>query len=240
MPETDGQFKTTTMLQGAPRHRVVALVGAFVFGIAALVFTSNGPFWRLGRWRGNQQVIGWLALLALAYVVVRGASKGEPPHWRFNLRRIFARGALVIAGTVFALGAAVFVVVLVSGVSLRGGIGSKQWRPISAAQLQPTYRDGIGNMTVDLRNVLFPDRTIHLSASVAIGHLMVKVPPNVAVSLTARSSIGDVIYGPGGSAAFDPRAGASTGRDSAPLLVLDVQTGIGQVQLERALPDLGA
>lgn len=121
-----------------------------------------------------------------------------------------------------------FVAVLVTGVSLRGGIGSKDWRPTSAAQLATNYRTGIGNMTVDLRLVAFPTRTIRVSASVAIGRLLVEVPPGVRVSVSARSGIGDVVYGPGGGASF-------SGGTSKPgqVLVLNAQVGIGEVHLVR-------
>lgn len=72
---------------------------------------------------------------------------------------------------------------LVTGVSLRGGIGSEEFRPTALAQLHSSYRAGIGNLTLDLGALSFPDHSVRVDASVAIGHLIVELPNGAQVSL---------------------------------------------------------
>jgi hypothetical protein len=124
--------------------------------------------------------------------------------------------------------------VALTGVPMRGGIGVRVWQPTSVAQLNSTYRAAIGNSTVDLRHVAFTAGTYRVTASVAVGQLVVEVPSNVVVDVTAHSGIGNVVYeNQNGSQQFfeRPTTGA---HGAAPVLVLVADAGVGQVQLYRA------
>lgn len=229
MPENGNPSASAAFLAEPRRHGTLFLIGVVAAGIVVVSLLSNGPFWGMDGWRTGPR-LGWLVILGvLAFLVLRLMRPGINGIRRFPLLRLFR--SLLLLGVALVCLAIVssLVAVLVTGVSLRGGIGSKDWRPTSAAQLATNYRAGIGNMTLDLREVTFPDRTIRISASVAIGRLLVEVPPGVRVSVAARSGIGDVVYGPGGDAAF---AGGSS--SSGQVLVLNAQVGIGEVQLVRA------
>ena len=69
----------------------------------------------------------------------------------------------------------------------------------------------------------------------AIGRLLVEVPPGVTVGLTARSGIGDVSYGNGDQSYFMNGTGPINDKQSSGrILELDAQAGIGEVQLVRA------
>jgi hypothetical protein len=105
------------------------------------------------------------------------------------------------------------------------------------------YRLAIGNMTLDLRNVVFPAGTTHVTASVGIGHLQVEVPSGTTVSVNAHSGVGQVqVFGQDDSglsagravqAPGPPGSGSAAGPGRATQIVLDAQTGVGQVQVTR-------
>jgi phage shock protein PspC (stress-responsive transcriptional regulator) len=229
MPENGSPSASAAFLAEPRRHGTLFLVGVVAAGIVVVSLLSNGPFWGMDGWRTRPR-LGWLVILGvLAFLVLRLMRPSINGIRRFSILRLF-RTLLILGGALVSLAlVSTLVAVLVTGVSLRGGIGSKDWRPTSAAQLATNYRAGIGNMTLDLRQVVFPSRAVHVSASVAIGRLVVEVPPGVRVSVSARSGIGNVVYGPGGDASF---AGGSP--SSRQVLVLNAQVGIGEVQLVRS------
>ena len=76
-------------------------------------------------------------------------------------------------------------------VPLRGGIGTHNDAPATVAELPATYHLGIGDENLDLHNLAIAGRTVHVVASVGIGHLYVVVP-DVAVVVHARVGAGDI------------------------------------------------
>ena len=229
MPEHRGPSVSSAFLSSPRRHGALAVVAVVVGGIALVSLIANGPIWGFGG-PFNRPRLGWIIVLAVAgFLVLRWLAK---PHGRgtFSLGRLLRGVTLLCAGLVGLVALSTLVAVLVTGVSLRGGIGSKEYRPTSLTQLQTTYRAGIGTMTLDLRALPFPTHSVKVSASVAIGLLVIEVPNDIQVSLSARSGIGDVNYGNGGISAFDQHANSSA---SHQLLILDAEAGIGQVDLIR-------
>ena len=74
---------------------------------------------------------------------------------------------------------------------LRGGLGERTW---VAAQAQPTqtYRLGVGEARLDLTG-LEPDGMHQvIRARVGAGHLIVVVPEDVPIRLTAKAGVGDI------------------------------------------------
>jgi predicted membrane protein len=136
---------------------------------------------------------------------------------------------VVAAATVFSIEAA-------SGVPLRGGIGDTQVHPTSARQLQPNYQLAVGNLNVDLSNVAFPTGTTRVTTSVGVGRLVVEVPPGVTVSVVAHSGLGEVqVFGQndGGLSTAQTIQAGGTGQGARRHIVLDADTGVGQVQVIR-------
>jgi len=224
-------------LEARPRRRsLVALVLGVVIAIIALSnLFSSGPWWR--HWDGGFGGFGFYfglfaLILAAVLLVSSGRRDGSPLRW-------LALTALVTLLAVIAVVVAtVFSVEAMSGVPLRGGIGDSQWRPTTPAQVAPQYRLGIGNMRVDLSAVDFKAGTTHVTATVGIGHLVVDLPPGPAVSVTAHTGLGDVQMFGQDDGGFGTRktmqtTGTAGGPGSAARIVLDVETGVGQVQVIR-------
>jgi hypothetical protein len=125
-------------------------------------------------------------------------------------------------------------VVAVIDTPIAGGIGDRDYRPASLAQLDDEYRLAIGSMTLDLRAVPLRAGITEVEASVAIGQLEVLVPPDVTVEVHAETGVGRVaLFGvaDGGiSVERDDTARASGAR----VLRLDLRTGIGETTVDRA------
>jgi hypothetical protein len=136
----------------------------------------------------------------------------------------------VLSGlTVVVLAAGGFLALVAStGVPMSGGIGQRVYVPTSLAQVLPTYRTAFGSMTIDLRHVHFGTATVHVTATVAVGRLVVDVPAGVVVDVDAHSGYGDVTSSPGSLTSFASQPGAHA------QLVLTAETGVGQVQLVRS------
>jgi phage shock protein PspC (stress-responsive transcriptional regulator) len=208
---------------------VLLLVGALSIG---LIFST--PWWGGPRWGGGIGAAWVVLLIALLLVAVLR------PARKLSFRRVLGVSLLALTSLVIIATGAFFGIVALTGVPLRGGIGERVWQPTSLSQLSTTYRTAIGNTTVDLRHVPFGNGVYHVTASVAVGQLVVDVPANVVVDVSAHSGIGDVVYeNADGSQQFFEESGASTsshGSASSPRLVLTADAGIGQVQLYRAAP----
>jgi len=191
--------------------------------------------------------VGWL-LEALDVVDI---------PWRFLLP-----SALIIVGVALAVGArtgshgglvavgvVLTVLVLLVGaldvladIPFSGGVGDKNHRPTAA--VQDEYRWGMGKMTLDLReaDALAGEE---IEASVVIGELIVIVPDDVLLVITAHSGVGDVIVFGEESGGFDAGLECigtaleiSCGGDGAlnpavASLRLDLEVAVGKVEVQR-------
>lgn len=121
--------------------------------------------------------------------------------------------------------------------------GEKTWRPASVTAVEPFYELGTGVGTLDLSTLAVPaGSTVATRAEVGAGQLRVVLPKDARVLLDAEVGVGDVRL-PGERAedvgvgpsqdlrrTLDPPAG---GR-AAGTLELNVEVGIGQVEVTRA------
>jgi hypothetical protein len=176
--------------------------------------------------------------------------------WRFLLP-----SALIIVGVALAFGArtgrhgglvavgvVLTVLVLLAGaiealvdIPFSGGIGEEALRP--TAVVEDEYRWGIGKMTLDLRGAgsLAGEQ---IEASVVIGELVVIVPADVALIVTAQSGVGEVIVLGERSEGFDAdlecvgtsldvNCGGGGAVSGEPSLRLDLEVAIGKVEVRR-------
>jgi len=252
-------------MQRQPRRRSVlgVVLGIVIAIVAVSNLVSSGPWWHWG-WNGGFGFFFGLSALALALLLVLSPGRAGSSA----LRALLVTALVAATALVVVVAATLFTAEAVSGVPLRGGIGDSHWEPTAAAQVHRQYRLAIGNLTVDLRNVVFPAGTTHVTATVGIGHVEVDIPPGPSVSVTAHSGVGHVqVFGqndsgfsagqavssdgalgsPDNSArtansgataptGATPNSGgtAATGTlGNASHIVLDVEAGVGQVQVTR-------
>ena len=163
-------------------------------------------------------------------------------------------GGAVVAGVVIAAGAALLAgafvggarwlilpalavalplaVVSAAGVDTDGGVGEREYRPTSAADVRDRYELGMGSLVVDLRDADLPPGDHRLNVEVGVGEAVVVVPEDVCVASTARIGVGAVDLFDRDSGGIDvdwedrPTAPAGVTR-----LVVDADVGIGHLQV---------
>ncbi len=167
----------------------------------------------------DAEVVGAVALGIVGVALVVSAWVGR------------ARG-LVFLAVPLAIGLGIVAAI---DTPIEGGIGDRDYRPATIAQLESEYRLAIGSMTIDLRDVPIRTGTTEITASVAIGELVVLVPNDVTVDVHAEAGIGQVsVFGEVDSGTGVERTDIE--RAGVRVLQLDLRTGIGQARVER-LPD---
>lgn len=123
-------------------------------------------------------------------------------------------------------------------VPLRGGIGSRTYRPLQLSELKSRYEVGVGKLELDLRDVDLAGRTTVVDAQVGVGELLVLVPSSVRVEVHAHAGAGSVrLFGneAGGWPENADRAVAGSGT-GAGVLQLNLRTGAGEVRVRRYEP----
>ena len=145
-------------------------------------------------------------------------------------------GGVGVLAAVGAILAAALVAITTIDVPLHGPIGDRTVRPASVLAVQDRYRQAIGNLELDLRNVEFPSGRTKVAASVGVGHLSVLVPPDVRVEVRADVSAGEtILFGSHDDGWNVNRLVADAGSADAPTLVLDADVGLGQLEVRRGI-----
>ena len=198
------------------RDRPRRMIGLAILGFAAVVALSSAHVWPNP---GNL----WLALVIGVAALV---------WWR--LGPASSRRRRVFAGSVVGLIALVLAaVVLAVRVPLFAGIGDRTNTPVDAVNVHSKYELGIGDLTLNLANVALPKGQTFVKATVGIGNLEVIVPANASVDIQGRTTAGNLQLlgqnddGTHVSSHVVDRTG------SGRVLVLDVRTGLGRVQVRR-------
>ena len=199
---------------GDPGRIVARAAIALVIGIAAVgAFAAVFMLAALG----GGTTLAVLAIIAGVALVVAGLSGGA--RW------------LIAPALVLVLPLAI---VAAADVEVDGGVGDRQYRPATVAELHPDYELGIGELILDMRDVDLPAGTTRVRVEVGIGHTVVRVPEDACVS-------SDVEIGAGHAQVLDrtsdgldvafAQAAAPTG--DTPRLQLDGQVGIGALEVVR-------
>jgi phage shock protein PspC (stress-responsive transcriptional regulator) len=150
----------------------------------------------------------------------------------------FVGGArwLILPALALALPAGV---VSAANVSIDGGIGDREYRPVAANQVRDTYRLGVGRLVVDLRDANLPAGDRHMNVDLGVGQAVLVVPRDVCVTAKARLGAGDV-------ALFERHSGGGVDVDweeqrTAPAnktrLVVDGDIGVGELAVTYEDPD---
>lgn len=120
--------------------------------------------------------------------------------------------------------------------SIVGGIGQRIYRPETVAELEDTYRLGLGEMQIDLTRLeLEPGEDIAVDATMSIGSLQVQVPDDVGVEGQASTALGEIDALDHTGEGTNPRVTLSEpGEEGSATITLDLSTTIGEIVVERA------
>jgi phage shock protein PspC (stress-responsive transcriptional regulator) len=131
-----------------------------------------------GAWAaaaGGETVVA-IAVIAAGVAILVGAFV-RPVRW------------LVLPAVTLAISAGA---VSAAGIDLDGGVGERDYRPSSAADLRDTYQLGMGELVVDLRQTDLPSGDVPLGIDLGIGDARLIVPDDVCVATDAQVGIGEV------------------------------------------------
>ena len=142
---------------------------------------------------------------------------------------------LVVPG--FALVAALTVTSAVD-VPLEGGFGERRYAPLAAGDVRDAYRLTAGRMVLDLRSLDPAGAPVPVVASIAAGSLSVLVPEGATIVVDTRIGVGQLLLP--GEDRRERRDGAGVdedvtlpGDEGAGTLVLDLEVGVGEVEVDR-------
>jgi uncharacterized membrane protein YdfJ with MMPL/SSD domain len=130
---------------------------------------------------------------------------------------------------------ATLVAAIKSPASLSAGIGDKAERPRDTAQLERSYEFGIGDFTLDLRDVELPPGTTKVDVGLGIGDLLVRVPAAAALEIDAHAGAGvvEVLGTSNDGTGADQRLVVPGSTSRAPTLELDAEVGFGHLSVRR-------
>jgi phage shock protein PspC (stress-responsive transcriptional regulator) len=195
-----------------------AALGLAILVVCGLI--AIGGAWAAAA--GGETVVA-VVVIAAGVAILVGAFV-RPVRW------------LVLPAVALALSAGL---VAASGLDLDGGVGERDYRPASAADLRDTYQLGMGELVVDLRQTDLPPGDVPLAIDLGVGEARVVVPEDVCVATDAQVGIGEArtfdLHNEGVDVDLDdrPDAGAATTR-----LLVSADVGIGSLRIGRSSPDL--
>jgi phage shock protein PspC (stress-responsive transcriptional regulator) len=199
-----------------------------------------------GRGREVVQVLAVIAialavlcgfgLLAVGAAIVTGLGFGLPVAALVVVIGIalvvlsFRGGArwLLVPAVALALGVGV---AAAADLDLEGGVGKRDYRPVSAAAIPADgYELGIGRLAVDLRDVDWGERrVVDLDARVGVGQLVVAVPTDVCVEADAHAGGGDLVVAGQQADGVDVDLRTGEGARGTPRLRLSADVDLGQI-----------
>ncbi|MDX3071879.1 PspC domain-containing protein [Streptomyces sp. NPDC088354] len=207
---------------------------------------------REGAWLG---VPVFFLAVAAATACVAAAWNSQPLGTALQIG--FA-AALAVFGLGFAVsgwwgrlgGGTVFAVVLTAALLVGSSVLPKSvghewqhrtWTPATVASVQGSYELGTGQATLDLSGLEPGGRTVATRAQVGAGQIVVKVPADVTLELHVSVGLGDVQLPGDGEEDVDVQPGVdktvrlepADGKKSTGTLKLEVEMGVGQVQVTR-------
>jgi phage shock protein PspC (stress-responsive transcriptional regulator)/predicted membrane protein len=118
--------------------------------------------------------------------------------------------------------------VAAADIEFEGGIGETHHRPVSVKAIPDEgYEHGIGEMTIDLRELEWTDGTVvDLQADQGIGRMLIAVPENVCVDSDA-----DAKYGVVEVAGVESSSSLPSGYKATPRLYLDAHIDAGKIEV---------
>ncbi len=242
IPDDGAEESTAARVLRERRGRPWPLVGLGLVAVAGVVLLSHVTFWPHGD-------AAWVLLLIAGAMILwvtrhrqehgtpaAPVTADEPTRAARDARavtRLFGAigiGVLSLLALLLIL-AAIFASIF--HVRVWDGVGSRDYVATSVSGLKGSYKLGVGRMTLDLSQLSVPVGETDVHARVDAGHLLVIVPKDAALRVTAEADAGHVeLLGASGDGRDVDRSVAEPGTR---VLVIDAHVGVGSLHVERAV-----
>jgi phage shock protein PspC (stress-responsive transcriptional regulator) len=194
--------------------RGLGLVAIGVIAVAALFTLAGGAAFAVALGWGVPVAIVIIAIGALlALAAFRGGAR-----W------------LIPPAVALALGAGV---AAASDLDFRGGIGEREYHPLSARSIPADgYRLGVGRLVVDLRDLDWHRHpVVDLPVSLGMGQADVFVPERVCVTGSTHTGVGESEVAGERNAGVDVNHAPAGGISAVPRLEVDASVDVGQLRV---------
>jgi len=144
-----------------------------------------------------------------------------------------AKGGLIALGTVLSL--ALLVSAAQPWEDVEGDVGDRTYHPRTATDVQPVYSLGLGDTTLDLSDLSDLDQPVTTQVNGGLGDVDVLVPRSADVRVDVHSGLGEVdVLDLASDGGLSLGSGAAWSGDGEPDIVLTINAGIGDVEVDRA------
>jgi phage shock protein PspC (stress-responsive transcriptional regulator) len=198
----------------------------------------------LGFWRSvGMIVIAGLLLMGL-FVLAGGAAFAVGLGWGVPVAIVIIAIGLLLLLSAFRGGVRWLIppaVALAVGASIaaaadldfRGGIGEREYRPLTAASIPSDGYDlGIGRLAVDLRKLDWKkEKVVNLDVNLGAGQADVFVPENVCVTGSTHLRAGESQLAGEVNDGWDVDQDIQSGSPAEPRLEIDAKVDFGQVRV---------
>ena len=214
--------------------------------------TAGEP--RASRPAGPRSPVPGLTLAGLLIVVGLLAALTRFTGWDVGPVGFFGSALLVVGlglvaaaftggrrakGGLIALGAVLSLALLVSAAQpwedVEGDVGDRTYHPRTATDVQPVYSLGLGDTTLDLSDLSDLDQPVTTQVNGGLGDVDVLVPRSADVRVDVHSGLGEVdVLDLASDGGLSLGSGAAWSGDGEPDIVLTINAGIGDVEVDRA------
>jgi phage shock protein PspC (stress-responsive transcriptional regulator) len=198
----------------------------------------------MGFWRGLGLIVIAGLLIAGLFVLAGGAAFAVALGWgvpvaiviisigALLLLAAFRGGArwLIPPAVALAIGASV---AAAGDLDFRGGIGDREYRPLTVASIPADGYDlGVGRLVVDLRGLDWQkEQVVRLKVDLGAGQADVFVPENVCVSGTSHLRAGESQLAGELNDGWDVDQDIQAGSTATPRLEIDANVDFGQLRV---------
>jgi hypothetical protein len=213
----DTRERPETGIPPAPRRR--RDYGAWVIGAILVVV---GGLWLLdvvGVFALRAAVLLPAVLAVVGLALVFGAWDG--PHTGLVVFGVFLTVAVVAAA-------------VSPPNAFQGGIGERNFAVTQQGQLAPRYDVGMGDLRLDLRDLILTE-TARVDVTVGAGEMLIQLPADAVVAIDASVGAGEInLLGESVDGVSVTRSYLSEGFEQAEApLILDLDVGAGKIEVTR-------
>jgi phage shock protein PspC (stress-responsive transcriptional regulator) len=204
------------------RERPWALIGLGLLALAGLILVGNNDLWPSGDGV-------WIVLAIVGGIILWRQRRAE--RGRRRTLRVFLG---VLAALIVAAVASAAVAIAAIG-NLGDGVGDRTYRISSPPSLSQTYKLGNGTLELDLSQVQLPAGNTPLRLRVGLGRVHLVVPSDAVVAYHAKGHMGDLkVLGQEQSGWKVATSGRNAPSTAGPVLVVDANVGVGEIDIDRA------